>query len=178
MTDTTITIEQLETLATQAEADETAERARLHRLIRAYARILSARDPELYQRQPTMLRDEDGHWDESYPPAVTWRARTSERLIVVRDEQTDDVATTSGAYYEWRRVTTDVGIYIARDGSIWGCEQSGTGRVGSFAAYPGDHRVKVDARYSRRDDVTVSELRIAEAHLRDLAFPASAARAA
>jgi hypothetical protein len=175
----TITIEDLERLASELEANETAQRERLLRLICAEARILAAREPHLFERMPTEYGDEAGHWDNSFPPKKEYRCRTGPRLLEVRDNTTDDVATSSGFYYSWKRVTTDLGLYVARDGSIYGADETGTGRLGQFAARPGDCDVECTIEWSQRDrnDLTLDELREVESHLRALAFPLSQAAA-
>lgn len=177
---TQITIEDVEALAAQLEADESAERAKLQRLIRAEARIIAVREPEQFETMALEYADEDGHWDNSYPPSQVYRAYAGPRLITVRDCETADVATTSGYYHDWKRVTEDPGLYVDRDGRIWGCDESGTGRVGSFAAHPGDCDVHVTITWERRSDrdVTTEELRAVERHLRQLAFPLTQGAAA
>lgn len=174
---TTITIEDLERLANELEANETAQRERLLRLICAEARILAAREPELFRRMPTEYADVDGHWDNSYPPKQKYKNRTGPRVIVVSEGVTDDIATSAGFYYSWKRVTTDLGLYVARDGSIYGADETGTGRLGQFAAHPGDCDVECTVGWSLRDrnELSLGELSEVESHLRKLAFPLSQA---
>lgn len=178
ITKTTITIEDVEALASALEADEAAERAKLERLIRAEARILAVREPGLFEAQALEYADEDGHWDNSYPPGQSYRVYTGPRLIEVREPETVDVATSPGYYHTWRRVTEDPGLYVDREGRIWGCDESGTGRIGSFAAHPGNCDVEVTLEWERRHDVSVEELREVERHLRQLAFPLTQGAAA
>lgn len=173
-----ITIEQVEALATQLEADEQAEREKLDRLIKAYARILAKREPSRFQRQALEQADEDGHFDNSYPPKVEYRNFSGPRLLCVRDNETRDVATSGGFYYDWKRVTEDFGLWVSRDGTIYGCDETGTGAVGRFAAHPGDHNVQVELDWSPRGEVSLAELRVVEANLRALAFPLSQGAAA
>jgi hypothetical protein len=170
---TTITIEDVEALASKLENDAHAEREKLTRLIRAYARIVSVREPERFAAMPTEYADEDGHWDNSFPPRQRYRARTGPRLVQISDCTTRDVATSSGFYYDWKRVTEHPGVFVSRDGRIYGCEETGTGRVGQFAAHPGDRDVCVEIEWSPRSDLELSELRTAEETLRKLAFPLS-----
>lgn len=173
---TTITIEQVEALAMQVEQDESTERTRLLRLVAAYSRILATREPHLYQRMPLAHGDESGHWDGSFPPTQEYSDRRGPRLIEVRDHQTSDVATEGGYYHAWRRVTEDAGLYVDRAGTIYGADETGAGRVGQYAAHPGDCDVDCAIEWEPRglDDVTTDDLRSVEAHLRELAFPASA----
>lgn len=175
-TTTTITIEQLEALAAQIEADQAKEVERLHRLVAVYARILAAREPGKFAAKPLERSDEDGHWDNSFPPKVKYKDFTGPRLLRLRGRETDDVSTSGGFYYHWRRVTTDGGLYVDRHGQLWRSEETGTGKVGQFAAYPGDCDVMCTIEYERADDdVTVEELRAAEEKMRGLAFPLAAA---
>jgi hypothetical protein len=169
----TITIEQVEALATQLHSDEGTERAKLERLTTAYARILSAREPERFARQPLEKRDEAGHWDNSYPPTIEYCNYTGPRLIELSDCDYEDVPTSGGFYYDWKRVTTDPGLYVSRDGRIYGCEITGTGKLGQFAAHPGDCNVECELEYDERDDLSVEDLRTVETALRALAFPLS-----
>jgi hypothetical protein len=168
-----ITIESLETLATELEKDQAAQRARLIRMIRAEARILAAREPDKFPRRATEYADEDGHYDNSYPPKQVYRARTGPRLVILDSCDYEDNATEGGFYHAWERVTLDPGIYVSRDGRIYGCEMTGTGRVGQFAAHPGDCDVDVTLEYSLRDEdeIPLEQLASAEETLRSLAFP-------
>jgi len=170
---TKITLEDVEALAAQLEADDAAERAKLQRLIRAEARIIAVREPEQFEARPLEYADEDGNGDTSYPPGQSYRAYAGPRLIEVRECETTDVATSPGYYRTWRRITEYPGLFVDREGRIWGCDESGTGRVGSFAAHPGDCDVAVTIAWERRCDSEVSteELREVERHLRQLAFP-------
>lgn len=172
-----ITIEQVEALATKLEADDEAKRAKLVRLICAYTRVIAQRSPEKFQRQATVCRDEEGHFDNSYPPRIVYRDHTGPRLLQVRDNRTDDVATSGGFYYSWKRVTEDRGVWVGRDGTLWGCDETGTGEVGQFAAHPGDCNVDVELEWERLDldDVDTEDLSATESKLRGLAFPASIA---
>lgn len=171
----TITIEQIEELANSLETTDTEQRANLQRMIRAEARILAVREPDKFTRKALEYRDEDGHWDNSYPPKQKYRNYTGPRLLKVQSCTTDDIATTSGFYYDWKRVTTDPGIYVACDGELWGCNESGTGSLGRFAAHPGDCNVEVELEWSPLDmhEVTIVQLQQVEEHLRKLAFPLS-----
>lgn len=177
--ETTITLEALEALANQMQADEELERTRLHRLITAYARILAIREPALFPPRALEHSDENGHYDNSYPPRVEYKDRRGPRLRKVVAFVTTDIATSSGFYYEWRRETTDRGLYVAPDGELYGCEETGTGSVGQFAVRPGNHGVMCELEWEPidLDSVPVERLRKAEEELRKLAFPLVAAKA-
>jgi hypothetical protein len=170
-----ITPEDLERMATELEADEAAQRARLDRLIRAYARILAVREPHLFVRKATEHGDEAGHWDNSFPPKQEFRAKTGPSLLRVEGWDTEDVATSGGFYYSWRRVTTDGGLYVSKMGELYEADETGTGRFGQFAAHPGDCNVECTIEWSRKHDVSLEQLATAEEHLRKLAFPLSQA---
>lgn len=172
----TITIEQVEALASQLEASEQEQRDKALRLIRAYARILGAREPERFTRRPTECRDEAGHWDSSFPPKAEYYALSGPCLLTLRKRDYQDVPTSGGFYHEWKRVTHDPGIYVQRDGTIYGCDEHGTGAVGQYAAHPGDCEREIVLRWSRRpvSEIPTAQLLEAEAELRALAFPASA----
>jgi hypothetical protein len=134
-----ITIEQLEALAHQIANDDESEHARLLRLCRAMVRILAARQAELFVVHATSITDETGHWDNSYPPKRERHyGHGAPRLIEVRDNTTDELPTSGGFYYDWRLETNELGCWIDRDGDFFGCDESGTGSVGQFAAHPGD----------------------------------------
>lgn len=170
-----ITIESLEALAAELEQDAETRAAKLLRLIRAFARIIQAREPREFARQPCEWGDVAGHYDNSFPPKKEYRDYTGPRLLEIYEEDTEEVATSSGFYYNYRVVTTNNGLYVAADGSLWGAERTGTGRLGQFAAHPGDCDVEVAIEYDRRDDVSIEALEAAEKKLRDLAFPLVAA---
>ena len=174
-----VTVDTLEALAQQYEASSAAEAERLQRLIRAYARIVAAREPAAFgRRRPTRLVDEAGHYDSSYPPKAEWADRTGPRLITVRDSEESEEAITSGYYYTYRVHTDDPGVYIGRAGGIYGCEMSGTAALGHYAAHPGDCERDIDLDWRVRREVPLDDLRAAEAHMRTLAFPLVAAATA
>lgn len=171
-----VTIDQLEALAVSLEQTDAEQRAKLLRMIRAEARILAVREPAKFQRKALEHGDEDGHFDGSYPPKQVFKNCTGPRLVRVHSWSTDDIATEGGFYYTWKRVTTDPGLYVARDGTIYGCDEHGTGKLGQFAAHPGDCDVECELDWDPRDldNVTTEELATVESHMRALAFPASA----
>lgn len=173
----TITIEALEQLAIELEATEAEQRAKLDRMIRAYARILAAREPHLFERKATERGDVAGHYDNSFPPKQVFRAKTGPRLLRVDAWETEDVATSGGYYYSWRRVTTDGGVYVSKMGELYEADETGTGQLGQFAAHPGDCNVECAIEWSRKHDVTLEQLTLAEEHLRKLAFPLSQSQA-
>lgn len=161
----TITIEQLESLAAQVESDEVAECARLLRFCRAMTRILAARQPDEFTWRCTSITDEAGHWDNSYPPKEETHGRSPARLLRVRKYDFDQVPTSGGFYHSYRCEPTDVGCYVARDGSFWGCRYSGTGEFGSYAAHPGDCNREIELDWHRVEP-TLDDLRAAEPVLR------------
>lgn len=168
-----ITIEQLESLVDRMEHDETARRAKLHRLIRAYARIVALREPQQFPARALHLGDESGHWDNSYPPTQVYSDRSGPRLIRVRESQEEDIATTGGFYHDWRRVSVSPGLYVSRDGHLYGRAETGTGRVGQYAAHPGDCDVDCAVEWSVRpdDELELGDIEECELHMRTLAFP-------
>jgi hypothetical protein len=166
-----ITIESLEALASKLEQETATHAAKLERIIRAFARIIHAREPRKFARQPCGWGDEAGCSDNSYPPEKEYRDYTGPRLLEIIEEDTEEVPTSDGFYYSYRVTGTDPGLYIAADGSIWGAMRTGTGRFGQFAAHPGHCDVEVSIEYDQRRDVSTEELETAEKHLRKLAFP-------
>ena len=117
------------------------------------------------------LCDANGFIQNSFPPDQQYRGYTGPRLLELSHETTEEVPTSSGFYFEYRVSTTHAGLYVAPDGSLWGAERTGTGRLGQFAAHPGSCDVDVTISYDRRIDVTIEELEDAEQALRKLAFP-------
>lgn len=77
-------------------------------------------------------------------------------------------------------MTVDVGLYVDRSGRIYGANETGTGRVGQFAAYPGDCDVDCSISWAPRDldELSTEELSEVEQKLRALAFPLVATAAA
>lgn len=170
----TITIEQVEALAERLEADDEAQRAKLSRLIRAYARILIIREPEQFRARAREIRDEAGHSDNSYPPEGVEYNHSGPELIEIRPYEVDDVPTSGGYYHTWRRETNDPGLYVDGYGRIYGAECTGTGRVGQFAAYPGNCDREIEIEWEQRRHVSTVDLVEVERDLRAIAFPASA----
>lgn len=173
-----MTIEMLENLANEIETEENLERARLARLIRAYARIASKADPQTFPARAIERSDEDGHWDNSFPPDIELKNHCGPRAICIFVHNVTDIATSSGYYHSWRRETEYVGLYVRIDGALLGCTETGTGSVGQYAAHPGDHGVECTLEYEARDleDIELEDLQAAEASLREIAFPLIAAR--
>jgi hypothetical protein len=176
--DNAITIEQVESLAEKLEADERAQREKAMRLIRAHCRILAVREPERFASQPLEYRDEEGHWDGSYPPDQTYQNHSGPRLIEIRDCRTEQIATSGGFYHSWKLVTVDRGLWVDARGRLFEVDESGTGRVGQYAAHPGAVDVEVALEWRPAGDVSTADLLAAERTLRALAFPASARAAA
>lgn len=178
MTDTAqITLEQVEALAEQLADEAETRRAKLRRLITAYARILAVREPEIYRPRSCWHGDEAGHWDSSFPPEQEYGDHTGPRLLRIIERETEDIPTSGGYYHAWRRVTTDLGLYVGRGGRLWGGDETGTGEVGQYAAYPGDHHVDCAIEWDTLDanDIATEQLVETEQRLRELAFPRVAA---
>jgi hypothetical protein len=168
-----ITIEAVEALATRLETEVGAQREKLVRLIKAYSRIIAQREPQKFPCRSTEYKDEDGHFDNSYPPKQVYKCRTGPQLLKICDNITDDIATSGSFYHDWKRVTEDPGLFISPDGTLFGCNEHGTGSFGQFAAHPGNWGVEVELEWSPLDLDQVSTLRLIEAEcfLRKLAFP-------
>lgn len=175
-----ITIEQLESLATELENDDAAQRDRLSRLCRAYVRILAVREPERFERGACHYGDTVGSCDGSYPPGQEYSERTGPRSIALINSDTENVATSTGFYYTWRRVTKYGGLEVGRDCRWYRSDEYGTGRFGQFPAHPGTCNVDVtiDWHSVAQADLTTAELALAEVALRELAFPLTAAKLA
>jgi len=171
-------IEELEILATELEQNAAAQRNRLLRLCRLHVRILASREPALFERRATWHGDEEGHFDSSYPPKQVYRDHTGPRTIHLAARVTEDVATSGGFYFDWRRVTSYGGLHVRGDGRFLRSVEEGTGRVGQFAAHPGDTNVSCTITWSSipEDDLSLDELTAAEKALRALAFPAPSGR--
>lgn len=161
-----ITLEQLEALAGEVEATDQAEKERLLRFCGALGRILAARQPEAWLSMATSITDEAGHFDNSYPPKEERHGR-GPQVIRVRRRKTEDVPTESGYYHAWRRQTLDGGCYLGKDGRWYRSDESGTGRVGRYAAYPGDCDRDITIEWETMDP-TLEDLREAEPKLRAL----------
>lgn len=172
-----ITIDEIESLVASLEHEESERRASLKRLIAAHARKLAVSSPGSFKKRATKHGDEAGHSDNSYPPKQVYSDRTGPALLRVYDHDTEDVATSTGFYYSWKRVTTDPGLYVNAKGQIWGADETGTGRLGQFAAHPGDCDVDctIAWRILRDDEIETASLEQAERELRALAFPAEPA---
>ena len=173
-----ITLEALEQLATDLELSETQRRERLTRMIRAYARIVAVREPEKFKRRALEYSDEDGHYDNSFPPDQKFKDFAGPRLIRVSQAEYDEIATSDGFYHDWRAATSTRGLYVAKDGTLYGCTHDGSGSVGQFAAHPGNCGVMISLDWAPLDEVSTADLVMVEETMRDLAFPLVAAKAA
>jgi hypothetical protein len=173
ITDILASIDSIEAYAASIETAEAESRARLLRIVRALAKI--ANNKQRFRRMPMRFQDEDGHYDNSFPPKQDYRDHSGPRLLEIISESTEDIATEGGFYHAWKRVTEDRGLYIAADGTLYGCEQTGTGRFGQFAAHPGNCDVDVDLSWETlaEDDVPLDRLQKAVSELIALAFPAA-----
>lgn len=173
-----LTIDELEAIATQCTAEADAERERLARLIKIYARIIAARVPGKFRRGPLERSGDDGHYYSSFPPVILYKDFRGPRLIRIVEHEVSDISTSGGFYHEFRRVTEDPGLYISPEGAPYGADETGTGRVGQFAARPGYCEVMcaIEYRELAPDDVPLDRLQEAERKLRALAFPLVAAR--
>lgn len=168
-----ISISDLDSLAERLAAAQADRAKSLATLCASYVRLLRVAKPRLFQAMPTEYRDEDGHFDNSYPPKQRYRAHTGPRLLEIADAETEQIATSRGYYHTWKQVTTYGGLWVDIDGDWWRCTENGTGRVGQFAAHPGS--CDVDVRLAWRKvplrELEVDELELAEALLRRLATP-------
>ena len=174
-------ITQLEAIAADMASDLASERERLFRLVRTCANIVAlqanAKGEKFGARYATRHGDEAGHFDNSFPPAQEFSEFTGPRLVLVRDWQTEDVATSGGFYYSWDRVTTDPGAFVDQYGQFWGADETGSGRRGQFAAYPGDCDVNCQIEWEElsASEVSTQDLRDAFMALGALAFPLATA---
>lgn len=167
-------LEDIEAVVAQLEADQDVRRAKLLRLIAAYARIVDVREPKRFARQALEYRDEAGQFDDSYPPSVLYCNFSGPALLEFSEPETEQVPTETGFYHSWKLVTKSPGLLVDARGALWRCEEHGTGRVGCFAAYPGDCSVEVVVEYHRQrpEELPLATLEEIEAWLRAVAFPA------
>jgi hypothetical protein len=173
-----ITIEQLENLVSQMEADESAERDRLVRMIKACVKIMGQRASDKFRKRARkLISDSDG--DNSYPPKTIAAERSGPALYTIYESEEEHVRTTQGFYHDWRCVTVDQGLYADRQGNLYGRVEIGTGSYGQFAAHPGDCHVDIDVEFVDADlenHFTVEQLRTALDYVKAVAFPLVAAR--
>lgn len=170
------TIEAIEALAAELTAAGEAERARLARLVRALARIAAARSPDAFGRRALLQCDEPGHWDTSFPPRTVYTDRRGPLSVRTHGIRYDDIPTSGGFYHRFRRETLRPGYAITPDGDILAGTLAGTGRVGQYAAHPGDCDVECVIEWSRidpldREMISVALLGEVADAIRTLAFP-------
>jgi hypothetical protein len=173
-----LTIGQLESLADQIVNSDRQRKQKLARMIRAYARILWIREPKQYKRGATIFADEDGHWDNSYPPDLKYKEFDGPKGITIYRFDWHCRATSHGFYHDLKIYTSDGGLRVCPDGSLTTATIEGTGRYGAFAAHPGHCDFDCSIDYSQIDpeDVALDRLIDAEKQMRDLAFPLSSRR--
>lgn len=176
-TQESLSIAMLEALASSMEEGEQERRSKLLRLTTAYARIIAAQGAGAFKAMPLEYADEDGHYDNSYPPEQAYKDFRGPRAITIVDNETESAATEGGFYHNYRTVTVDGGLFVGRDGTLYACDESGSGHFGQFAARPGPCRVMLTIAWRRLAaiDVPTERLELAERKLRELAFPHIAA---
>lgn len=112
-----ITIETLESIATEFVASAIEQRGRLVRFCVAYARMLGARQPELFKRRATAcVSGTDGHG--SYPPSEEYQDCTGPATIKLAEWDTAEVATSPGFYHTFRRTTEYRGLRLAQSTEV------------------------------------------------------------
>lgn len=174
MSNDTITLEMVEALAAQIEADEAAQADRLKRLIKAEARIAQNRQPEKFRRRAT--RKVSGDSDGSYPPDVEYQDYSGPKSLLVRKIEDECVRTSSGFYYDYRISTAAPGLCVGTDGAVYLAAIEGTGHFGQFPAHPGDCDIDAEITFDRAslDSLDLPDLREIESSLRQVAFPHAA----
>lgn len=175
-----IELHQIEALANEICEEQATARQKLARLIRAFARIIHAKSPEAFSRRATEYSDEDGHWDNSYPPKQEYKERTGPLSISIVNSDRGEKATSGGFYHGIEYFTEDPGLFVTACGDFIGANLHGTGKFGQFAAHPGDCGVMCTIEWDELDldDIPFDRLVKAENELRALAFPLVAARLA
>jgi len=178
MTHRSITIAELEALANEIVDEVEVRKNHLATMIRHYARILAVREPERFQRRAVEHSDEDGHWDNSFPPDIKFKDRSGPISMIIFSAEYDEIATSEGFCHDWRAATSDPGLYVTPRGELLGAHHDGGGSFGQFAAYPGECNVMVEIEYGPidMDELSVETLEQAEEQLRELAFPLIAER--
>jgi len=164
----------VEMLAAKICEEQATAKGGLCRLIRAEAKIINARDPEQFKRKPLHHGDEEGCWDNTYPPKQTYSDYSGPRLKRIYSRVTEDTATEGGFYYRWRRTTTDGGLLVSPAGELYTSDETGTGQFGQFAAHPGNCGVSCAIEYNSigPEPFDLHILIQAEKELRAIAFPA------
>src|SRR6266404_5360910 len=115
-----LTIQDLEELANQIANENQSRRDKLTRMIRAYCKIIHAREPGKFTRRACHFSDEVGNCDGSYPPDQEYSDRTGPRSIEIINLSSEDVPTESGFYYSYRTVPSDPGLYVTPTGALLG----------------------------------------------------------
>lgn len=171
-----VTLEALEELAKSLSADAAKENQHLSRLVRAYAEILALRQPRSFETMPAGERlmpqaDEAGSWNPDLPPERRPYGIHGPALVTIRPYALEHAVTAGGYFLDWKVLPADLGLYVDREGAIWGCEARGHERLGLTSGYPGESEVQVELLWQTFTDVTLEALREVEAGLRVLAGP-------
>jgi hypothetical protein len=173
-----LTIQDLEELAAQIAGETSDRRQKLLRMIRAYCKIINAREPDKFSRRACHFGDEAGNCDGSYPPKQVYSDRSGPLGITIISFSSEDVPNSGGFYHDYHTVSTDSGLYVSPKGELFGGSMTGTGSFGQFPAHPGDCNVDCCIEWSDLDpeEVPLDLLEKAEKELRDIAFPLIADR--
>lgn len=171
-------IHELEALANEICETQQTKREHLLRMLRAYCKIINAREPGKFKRRACHFGDVAGNCDGSYPPEQAYTDRSGPLAIEIVSFSSEDVPDSGGFYYSYHTVATDMGLYLSPKGDLFGGAMTGTGSFGQFPAHPGDCDVDCSIEWSNLDpeDVPLDRLEKAEKEMRAIAFPLLAAR--
>jgi hypothetical protein len=120
------------------------------------------------RRATTIVDDNDGNG--SYPPDEQWTDHSGPILFKIEGADYSTEATAGGFYHDCRAGTGSSGLYVSRDGTLYGANFTGTCRFGQFPAHPGicDRDIAVEWDVLPMEDISNDDYDAAIAALRKL----------
>lgn len=131
---------ELQTLSEQLQALD--EKRATHRRLKAkhielLCRLLQHTETRsMWAAKATRIVD-DNDCNGSYPPAEQWVDHHGPALIRICKPRYSEDASEGGFYHDCTVGTDDCGLYVDREGVLYGADFSGTCHFGQFAAHPG-----------------------------------------
>lgn len=161
-------IENIRTMAADSQSLEAHEQAELDLLcleIKGHAKLLAKHAPSLFRRLATVITDEPGHIDKSFPPEAHDAKLTTKEYLLVRSAKTVENPITDGYYHTYQITTNRAGLCVDLDGTLYRIDESGTAAVGQYAAQPGECSRDIRRDYTVIKDVGINDARAAASNL-------------
>jgi hypothetical protein len=168
---TPTTLDEIQMMLDELAAADAVDRDELATLtveVSTLARWLARHAPGSWEPLATLITDEPGHWDDSYPPDSYEAEFSDVDLRWVYGAETTERETSGGFYNSWEVVTTRPGLAIDRRGNLFAAIEGGTASTGRYAAHPGTTNRNLTTEFRAIGTPTIDQLRAAADLLRRL----------